>query len=154
MLRIGMPRIERSIEINAPKDKVWEIISDLDNESEYWWGTKEVHNISREGNVINRYIVQNFRNHKITQRVVLNPKDSIEIEYLKGLTEGTKTIRLESLADDKQRVTATWDVRFPGIYRLFNSYLLSHILKGTVGALQRIKDVSEGRPIAEEPAKA
>ena len=148
-----MPRIERTIDIEASREKVWEIISDLDNEGEYWWGTKEVHNLSREGNVINRYIIQNFRNHKITQKVVLNPKVSIEIQYLKGLTEGVKTMKLEDL-ENRQRLTAIWDVHFPGIYRLFGSYLSSHVLKGTVGALQRIKDVAEGRPLQAEAAKA
>ncbi|MDG6994337.1 MAG: SRPBCC family protein [Nitrososphaerota archaeon] len=148
-----MPRIERSIEVEATTDRVWDIISDLDNEGEYWWGTKEVHNISCDGNVINRYIVQNFRNHKINQKVLLRPKDSIEIHYLKGLTEGVKTIKLESLGESRQKVTTVWDVRFPGIYRLLSSYLASHVLKGTVGALQRIKDAAEGRQIQEEPAK-
>ena len=31
-----------SREIAAPLDKVWDIISDLDNEAQYWHGTKSV----------------------------------------------------------------------------------------------------------------
>jgi hypothetical protein len=113
-----MPKIEHSIEIEASVERVWDIISDLDNEAEYWWGTKEVHNISKNGNVIDREIVQNFRNHRILQKVIISPKNKIEVQYLKGLTEGSKLLKLESISENKQRLSATWDVRFPGIYSL------------------------------------
>lgn len=138
-----MPRIEDSIEINASKDKVWEIISDLDHEPDYWWGTKEVRNISREGNVLNRDIIQNFRNHKISQKVILRPKDEIETLYLKGLTEGVKLLKLESVGENKQKVTAKWDVHFPGIYVLMSYFISRHVRKGTVDALVRIRKASE-----------
>ena len=49
-----MATIDTSIEINAPIDKVWDIISDLDNEPKFWKGTKETKIISRDGNLITR----------------------------------------------------------------------------------------------------
>ena len=122
-----MPRIEDSIEINASRDKVWEIISDLDHEPDYWWGTKEVKNISRDGNVLNREIIQNFKNHKISQKVILRPKDEIETRYLKGLTEGVKLLKLESVGESKQKVTAKWDIHFPGIYALMSYFISRHV---------------------------
>ena len=138
-----MARIENSIEINASKDKVWKIISDLDHEADYWWGTKEVKNVFREGNVLNRDIIQNFRNHKISQKVILRPKDEIETRYLKGLTEGVKLLKLESVGESKQKVTAKWDVHFPGIYVLMSYFIARHVRKGTIDALDRIKKASE-----------
>ena len=39
-------------EINATVEKVWEIISDIDNEPRFWSGTKEVKTLSTEGDVI------------------------------------------------------------------------------------------------------
>jgi len=133
-----------SIEINASRDRVWEVISDLDNEAEYWWGTKEVRNISKDGNVLNREITQNFRNHRILQRVILTPKSEIETRYLKGLTEGVRFLKQETIDENKQKVTATWDVRFPGIYILLSYFIARHIRKGTSDALARIKQASEG----------
>ncbi len=138
-----MTIIERSIEVNSTKDKAWEIISDLEKEPEYWYGTKECRTLSVEGNVVNREITQNFRNHKILQRAVLHPKDSIEIQYLKGLTEGMKVISIKSLSDGKQLVKVRWDVRFAGIYRLMTSYIRSHTEEGTIHALERIKQAAE-----------
>jgi len=149
-----LPRIIESIDINAPLSRVWEIVSDLDNEPEYWWGTREVRNISREGNVVHREIYQNFRKHAIFQKVLLTPQKEIEIQYVKGLTEGVKYIRVNSLAEDKQNLIADWNIHFPGIYFFATPLIARHVRKGTKDALQRIKDVSEGRPIqrAEEIA--
>ncbi|MFI5419549.1 MAG: SRPBCC family protein [Nitrososphaerales archaeon] len=150
-----MPKIVATIEITAPQEMVWKIISDLDNETEYWWGTREVRNISREGNMIKREIYQNFRNHAISQDVFLRPPDEIEIRYLKGLTEGVKFLRLEAVSKETQKLVVLWDIHFTGIYRLATPFISRHVKKGTTDALQRIKDVSEGRQIQypEEQSK-
>lgn len=138
-----MPKFNESIEVNASVDKVWMVISDVDNEPDYWWGTKEVRNISREGNVLNRDIVQNFGNHVISQRVIFRPKQEIETQYLKGVTEGTKLLKLEKLRDNRQRLTATWDIHFPGIYALMTFFVSRHVKKGTIDALGRVKNACE-----------
>ena len=55
-----MAIIETSVDINASVDKVWAIISDLDNEPKFWKGTKETKIISRDGNVVTREIIIAF----------------------------------------------------------------------------------------------
>jgi Polyketide cyclase / dehydrase and lipid transport len=142
-----LPRIIESIEIAAPLNKVWEIISDLDNEAEYWWGTREVRNISREGNAIDREIFQNFRNHGIMQKVILNPPQEIEIQYLKGLTEGVKYLRISLPSAGTLKLEAEWRVHFTGIYFFATPFIARHVRKGTKDALQRIKDAAEGKPV-------
>ena len=134
-----MPKVKESIEIDADVDRVWSVVSDLDKEPDFWWGTKEVRNISRDGNVLNREIVQNFGNNVISQKVIFRPMEEIEIQYLKGVTEGTKLLKLEKLNDDRQRITATWDIHFPGIYALISFFVTRHVKKGTIDALGRIK---------------
>jgi carbon monoxide dehydrogenase subunit G len=138
-----MAKIEGSIEIKATRDKVWEVISDLDHEADYWWGTKEVRNITKEGNTLDREITQNFRNSKISQKVILRPKDEIETRYLKGVTEGVKILKLETIGENKQKVTAKWDVHYPGFYSLLSYFISRHVRKGTTDALARIKQASE-----------
>ena len=59
-----MAIIDTSIGINAPVDRVWDIISDLDNEPKFWKGTKETKIISRDGNVVTREITIAFRDSK------------------------------------------------------------------------------------------
>jgi hypothetical protein len=148
-----LPKISHTVEIRAPRDRVWEIISDLENEPEYWYGTKEVRTISREGNVVEREITQNFRNHRIRQRAVLRPKDSVEIHYLKGLTEGMKVVSIQATSEDVQLLNAFWDVHFPGIYKLVSPLIRRHIENGTKNALARIKSAAEGTPVSNQSAE-
>ena len=44
-----MATISVKMDINATIDKVWEIVSDIDNEPMFWKGTKQVNNISCVG---------------------------------------------------------------------------------------------------------
>ncbi len=150
-----MPRIQETIEIKASRDRVWEIISDLDNEPEYWWGTQKVKTLSKNGNVIKREIYQKFGGRAIVQKVILKPRDEIEIQYLEGITQGVKYLRLDSANEETQQLAVKWDVHFLGIYRLVSPLIVRHVRQGTKDALQRIKGVSEGRTIKklEEPVK-
>jgi len=72
-----MAVIETSIEINAPAEKVWDLVSDIDNEPKFWNGTKEVQNISKEGNTVIREIIIAFRDQKCQQEVTFYPKEKI-----------------------------------------------------------------------------
>ena len=79
-----MATIQVEVEINAPIDKVWDIVSDIDNEPKFWKGTKEVRNISKEGNTINREVTIAFRDQKCLQKVKIHPKEKIEAQFTKG----------------------------------------------------------------------
>jgi Polyketide cyclase / dehydrase and lipid transport len=139
-----LPTLSREIEIDAPREKVWQIVSDIDNEPEYWHGTREVKNVSRMGNVTEREVVQNFLSTTVFQRVTLSPKDSVEVDYLRGTTVGVKKIYIESVGDQKQRLKVMWDVRFTGILWLASPFIKKHVVAGTENALRRIKEAAEG----------
>ena len=47
-----MATIVVQTEINATVERVWEVISDIDNEPKFWKGTKEVKTLSIEGGII------------------------------------------------------------------------------------------------------
>ena len=67
---MNMAVIDVSIDINATIDKVWDIISDLDNEPKFWKGTKETRIISKNGNVVTREIILAFRDSKCGQKLL------------------------------------------------------------------------------------
>ena len=140
-----MPRIERSIEIHASREAVWKVISDLDSEPDYWYGTKEVRIITKSDLNVQREITQNFRNHKILQQVVLHPPDFMEISYLKGLTEGTKMMTIREISSEVQILNVAWNVHFTGIYRLATPFIKRHTALGTEHALERIKSAAEAK---------
>ena len=41
-----MAEIKTSVIINSSQEKIWDVISDIDNEPKFWKGTKEVKNLS------------------------------------------------------------------------------------------------------------
>ena len=45
-----MGEIVTSVIINSTQEKIWDVISDIDNEPKFWKGTKEVKNISKKEN--------------------------------------------------------------------------------------------------------
>ncbi len=137
-----MATIDTSIEIKAPIDKVWDIISDLDNEPKFWRGTKETKIISRDGNVIIREIIIAFRDSKCMQKITLEPKERIHAEFTEGIIKGSKTLNLKS-KDDGSLLEANWDVKMSGLAGMFTGMIKKHIRSGTEQAIESIKKQAE-----------
>lgn len=133
-----MGTIDTSVEINASIDAVWDIVSDIDNEPKFWKGTKNVRNISKDGNLIQREITIAFRDQKCLQNVTLFPKEKIEAKFTDGIIKGTKTINLTS-KDNMIILQAVWDVKLSGMMGMFTGMIKKHIKSGTEQALQSIK---------------
>jgi len=137
-----MAQIQSSVEINAPPDKVWDIISDLDAEPKFWKGTKEIRNISKKDNVVTREVTIAFKDSKCMQTVTLYPKEKIVFEFTKGVINGTKSITLTP----KEKVTTLetiWDMKLSGMMGMFTGMVKKHIQSGTEQALQSIKQEAE-----------
>ena len=137
-----MTIIQSSIRINASTDKVWSIVSDLDNEPKFWKGTKEIKNISKEENKITREITIAFKDSKCMQEVTLEPKQKILATFTKGIIDGTKTIELIPI-EDTTEVEVTWDVKLSGLMGMFTGMVKKHIKNGTDQALESIKQEVE-----------
>jgi len=137
-----MAIIDTSIDINAPVDRVWDIISDLDNEPKFWRGTKETRIISRDGNVVTREITIAFRDSKCMQKITIQPKEKIYAEFTKGIIKGSKTLILKT-KDDSSLLEANWDVKMSGLAGMFTGMIKKHIRSGTEQALESIKQKAE-----------
>ena len=137
-----MTIIDTSIDINAPVDRVWDIISDLDNEPKFWRGTKETRIISRDGNVVTREITIAFRDSKCMQKITIQPKEKIYAEFTEGIIKGSKTLNLKP-KDDSSLLEANWDVKMSGLAGMFTGMIKKHIRSGTEQALESIKQKAE-----------
>ena len=137
-----MAEINVSVEISASIDKVWNIVSDIDNEPKFWKGTKEIRNISKNGDTVNREITIAFRDQKCMQEVKLQPKEKIEAIFTKGIIDGTKIITLTD-KDGKTLLKAKWDIKLTGMMGMFTGMIKKHIESGTEQALQKIKEEAE-----------
>jgi carbon monoxide dehydrogenase subunit G len=137
-----MVTINASREVSAPLDKVWAIVADVDNEPQYWHGTKTVRNISKNGNTIEREVTIAFKDSKCRQTVVLNPNRSVEIAITDGPLKGTKAVTL-SPSGDKTRIDVVWDIKLAGFLGMFTGMVKKHIGEGTEEALARIAKAVE-----------
>ncbi len=133
-----MAIIEVEIEIDSTVDKVWDVVSDIDNEPKFWKGTKEIKNLSKDGNTINREITIAFRDQKCMQEVELQPKEKIEFKFTKGIIKGEKTISLIP-KDEKTILNTVWDIKLTGMMGMFTGIIKKHIKSGTEQAMQSIK---------------
>ena len=130
------------IEINATVEKVWEIISDIDNEPKFWKGTKSVKTISKEGDIIKREITIAFRDQKCLQEIQLKPKESIRAKFTKGILNGTKIITLIPKSNSVL-IETSWDIKLSGMMNMFTGVIKNHIKSGTEQALKSIKEEIE-----------
>jgi len=137
-----MTTIEASVTIDAPADKVWDLVSDIDNEPKFWKGTKSIRNISKEGNIVTREVTIAFKDSKCMQTVVLYPKEKIIGEFTAGILIGTKTISLTP-QENQTRLDVAWDIKLSGMMGMFTGMVKKHIKSGTEQALQSIKQEVE-----------
>jgi carbon monoxide dehydrogenase subunit G len=137
-----MAIIEVEIEINATVDKVWSVVSDIDNEPRFWKGTKQVNNLSKKGNTVSREIIIAFRDQKCLQEVTLYPKEKIEAKFTKGILGGGKTISLIP-KDEKTILRTIWDIKLTGMMNMFTGMIKKHIKSGTEQAMKSIKEEIE-----------
>jgi hypothetical protein len=133
-----MAEIKTSVIINSSQEKIWDVISDIDNEPKFWKGTKEVKNISKDGNHISREITIAFRDQKCLQEVTIIPKESIKAVFTKGVIVGEKILTLKNM-DNSCELEAVWDVKLSGKMGMFTGIIKKHIKSGTEQALQEIK---------------
>ena len=133
-----MAEIKTSVIINSTQEKIWNVISDIDNEPKFWKGTKEIRNISKDENQISREITIAFRDQKCLQEVTIVPKETIRAIFTKGVIIGEKILTLKKI-DDTFELEAIWDVRLSGMMGMFTGMIKKHIKSGTEQALQAIK---------------
>ena len=133
-----MVEINASRDIQAPLDRVWSVISDVDSEPRYWRELHAVYNVSRNGNVIEREVTAGYQNSKGRQIVELRPKKSVEVALTDGPRRGSRIITLIPTGGETTKVIVSWDVKLSGIPLLFRGVVRERIAEGTREALDRI----------------
>ena len=143
-----MNEINSKIEINASQEKVWKIISKIDNDPAYWRGITRLRNISKEQNVITRDVFLGGDN-KCQQRVILFPKEGIHIKWLRGPITGVKDILL-STRGNMTTLEVQMNYTLSSVVNIFSKNTAKDLQKEVELALELIKEESEGRK--QQPA--
>jgi ribosome-associated toxin RatA of RatAB toxin-antitoxin module len=124
--------------VAASIDRVWDVISDIDRDPDFWRGTRQIKNISKTENTVEREVVIAFRNSVCREIVTIDPKKSINIEIIEGPMKGKKTIALSAIENNSTRIDVEWDITINGLFIIFTRIIKRHILNGTQEALERI----------------
>jgi carbon monoxide dehydrogenase subunit G len=133
-------------DISAPADKVWNVISNVDNETQYWYTFKEIKNINRTGNTIEREVTisagpQNNTSHQI---VTLYPEQmKINTNLTQGLVTGSRNLEIEPVSDNKSRLNAIWNIDLSAIPIIGRGFAENGIKQTTEEALSRIAQAVE-----------
>lgn len=137
-----MDQISAKIKIDASPDQVWKIVSETDNDKEYWTGMRHIRNLSKEQNVITREVFLDGDN-RCRQRIILFPKEGVHIKWLKGPITGIKDIMISKVGRDTM-LEVHMSYKLSGIIGLFSTNASEHFQREAEVALQLIKEKSEG----------
>lgn len=140
-----MAKIAEVREADASVDEVWNIVSDVDRDPEYWSGLTSICNIRKEGNLIEREVVVGFMGRKGTQRIELFPKESIHLTLIDGPLRGSREIRLVPLGAGRTEIDVSWDIQFSSIPDFAQGFVRSRLEEGTREALDKIAKAAEAQ---------
>jgi ribosome-associated toxin RatA of RatAB toxin-antitoxin module len=137
--------IAEAVEVDASADEVWDIVSDVDRDPEYWNGLTSIRNIRKEGNLIEREVLVGFMGRKGTQRIELVPKEFIQLTMIDGPLRGSREIRLVPLGAERTKIDISWDIQFSAIPDFAQGFVRSRLEEGTREALERIAKAVQAR---------
>ena len=134
--------------VNASKDKVWNIISNVDKNPDYW-PISIVKNIGKSDNTVEREVTvpaPPFMDNKAHQIISLIPDQFTIIEnQTQGAVTGVKTISLLQAENDanKTEVSIVWNLDLSKIPGIGKGFAKDGISKSVDEALNKIADDSK-----------
>ena len=145
----SLEEIKASREISAPIDQVWNIVSDIDNDTKYWPTFKAIKNINTAtinmtANTTEREVtlVVGPQGETIThQFVTVNPEQFvIETNITEGPVTGTRVLTLSpsSSSTNATKIDVLWNVDLSGIPIFGRGFAKDGIMRTTEEALSNI----------------
>ena len=145
----SLEEIKASREISSPIDQVWNVVSDVDNETKYWSTFKTIKNINMTAinmtaNTTEREVtlVTGPLGETIThQFVTVNPEQFVvETNITEGPVTGIRTLTLSpsSTNINATKIDVFWNVDMSGIPIFGRGFAKDGIMKTTEEALSNI----------------
>ena len=144
----SLEEIKASREISAPIDQVWNVVSNIDNETKYWSTFKTIKNINMTA--IN--MTSNTTEREVTlqtgplgetithQFVTVNPEQFVvETNITEGPVIGTRVLTLSPSTNiNATMIDVFWNVDLSGIPIFGRGFAKDGITRTTEGALSNI----------------
>jgi uncharacterized protein YndB with AHSA1/START domain len=144
----SLEEIKANREISAPIDQVWNVVSDVDNETKYWSTFKAIKNI----NTTSINMTSNTTEREVTiqtgplgetvthQFVTVNPEQFVvETNITEGPVTGTRVLILSPSSNaNATKIDVLWNVDMSGIPIFGKDFARDGIMRTTEEALGRI----------------
>jgi uncharacterized protein YndB with AHSA1/START domain len=144
----SLEEIKASREISAPIDQVWNVVSDVDNETKYWSTFKAIKNI----NTTSINMTSNTTEREVTiqtgplgetvthQFVTVNPEQFVvETNITEGPVTGTRVLILSPSSNANAiKIDVIWNVDMSDIPIFGKGFARDGIMRTTEEALGRI----------------
>ena len=144
----SLEEIKASREISAPIDQVWNVVSDIDNETKYWSTFNAIKNINMTAinmtaNTTEREVtlVTGPLGETVThQFVTVNPEQFVvETNITEGPVTGTRTLALSPSSNtNATKIDVFWNVDMSGIPIFGRGFAKDGIMRTTEEALSNI----------------
>jgi carbon monoxide dehydrogenase subunit G len=133
--------ITTKIMIDASPNQVWKVISEINNDSEFWKGIMKIRNTSKEGNMITREVTLKNAD-KCYQKIILFHMEGIHIRWARGTINGIKDIMITPIGKQTLlKVEMNYKIR--GVASLFPRDVSEDLLNEAELAMQLIKEEVE-----------
>ncbi|MDE1763259.1 MAG: SRPBCC family protein [Thaumarchaeota archaeon] len=146
-----MVKIKTRLRVGATRERVWEVVSGIDDDSYFWRGITSVRNLSRNGNAVTREVILG-RDNVCIQVLTIHPVERIQTRWVSGVISGTRDILLFPLGQTTL-LEIQMNYEFPGIGRHDSKRLAELFQAEAELAADLIKRRSEGFecdiPVAE-----
>jgi uncharacterized protein YndB with AHSA1/START domain len=150
-LATPLEEIKASREVSAPIDKVWNIVSDIDNEAKYWSIIKNIKNINKTDSVTEREVTVQAGpggDAKTQQIVTVNPDQfAVNMNITEGPVTGNRVLILSPSAENNSITTvdAVWEIDLTGIPLIGQGFAKDSFQKTTEDALSNIAAEAEAK---------
>lgn len=138
-----MVEIKIRLQINAPTEKVWNIISRINDDPKFWKGTTAIRNLAKDENVIIREVTIG-KVDKCMQTVTLFPKEGLHVRWTKGPISGTKDLVLIPVGNTTY-LEVVLNYKLSGIASFLPGKITKDLQREADEAVQLIKEKAEGK---------
>jgi uncharacterized protein YndB with AHSA1/START domain len=145
----SLEEIKVSREVSVPVDKVWNIVSDVDNDAKYWSTFKTIKNINKTGNTIEREVIIAAGlqgDAKTHQFVAVDPDQKvIQTNITEGPVKGSRILSLSPSPENNAttNIDVLWNIDMSGIPGIARGFAKDGITKTTEEALGKMAQAAE-----------
>jgi carbon monoxide dehydrogenase subunit G len=147
LIAAALEEVKVSREITAPIDKVWNVVSNIDNETKYWPTFKVIKNINDTNSSIEREVViaTQFGDIKRVEFVTVDPDQfQVQANITEGPWTGTRLLTLNpSGSNSTTLANVVWQMDLSGIPAIGQGFAKDGIEQTTVEALGNIAEEVE-----------